>query len=65
MGILPIVIGCGVLLMTGRAVVLGGASSDGQSITREDEPLAYWFCIVAGIAIAAILFFIGLRGSGG
>ena len=61
MTIAPLLIGCIALLATGRTLILGAASAGGDGITREDEPIFYWACVVAGIAMAAILFYIGLR----
>ena len=64
MNIAPLVVGCGALIVTGRALALGAASADGAGITREDEPVFYWLCVAGGIAVAAGSFYISIRGSG-
>jgi len=46
-----------VLFATGRALVLGAASASGDGLTREDDPMIYWFCVAAGIGIAVLLFY--------
>jgi hypothetical protein len=53
----------GVLLLMGtmRALRLGGASAGGDGITREDEPLAYWTCVVAAAAAGVFLIWRSLR----
>ena len=61
---MPLAVGCLTLLMTGRALVVGAASVDGDGITRADEPLFYWLCIAAGVVAAVFLFYIGLRNIG-
>jgi len=63
MSIMPLVIGFLVLLATGRALVIGAASADGDSVTRESEPLLYWSCVSAGLLAAVVLLYIGLRGA--
>lgn len=65
MSILPLVVGAAALLLTGRALILGSASTSGDSITREEEPIFYSLCVVAGAIAAVILFYVGLRDSGG
>jgi len=64
MEIWALVIGCGMLLATGRALFLGAASAGADGITRQDEPLFYWLCVVSGVAAAAVLLYVGLRGAG-
>jgi hypothetical protein len=61
MTIAPILIGCIALLATGRALIVGAASAGGDGITREDEPIFYWTFVLAGTAVAALLFYLGLR----
>ena len=61
MTIPPLVIGCGILVLTGRALILGAASASGDGITRKDEPIFYWGSIVAAFIAVAFLFSIGLR----
>jgi hypothetical protein len=60
MTIAPLVIGCVGLLATGRALILGAASASGDGITRADEPIFYWTCILAGVIVTIFLFYLGL-----
>jgi hypothetical protein len=39
MNLAPMLVGIFCLFVTGRALVIGGASADGQSFSREDEPM--------------------------
>lgn len=64
MSILPLAVGAATLLLTGRALILGSASASGDSITREEEPIFYWFCILAGVIAAVFLFYVGVRDRG-
>jgi hypothetical protein len=62
MSVAPFFAGCLVLFATGRALVLGAASASGNGLTREDDPMIYWFCIAAGVGIAVALFYISFTG---
>lgn len=56
----PLLLGCVALFATRRALVLGAASADGHGITREEQPIFYWTCVVASLAAATLLLFAGL-----
>lgn len=38
----------------------GSATPDGEGLRRDEEPLAYWFVMVAGAAMAIFLIYEGL-----
>lgn len=61
MTIAPILVGCVALIATGRSLILGAASADGQGITRANQPIFFWTCVVGGVVAAASLFYLGLR----
>lgn len=61
MTIAPLLVGCVALIATGRSVILGAASADGDGITRANEPIFFWACVVGGAVAAASLFYLGLR----
>jgi len=44
-----------------RALLIGSASIDGQSLTREKEPTIYWLIIIANIVIVIGLLWIGFN----
>lgn len=60
--ILPFLGGCFSLFVVVRALVLGGASADGEDITRKDDPIFFWSTIIVGCAIAGFLFFKAWQG---
>jgi hypothetical protein len=47
-----------------RALVVGGASADGQGFRREDEPMLYWSIVAAGTAATCFLLYLGISGRG-
>jgi hypothetical protein len=51
----PLIIGILLLARTVYALFSGSASADNKGILREDEPMFYWFVIVAGFIISAFL----------
>ncbi len=60
MNLWPLLIGMLCLFVTGRALVIGSASVDGQGFQREDEPMLYWSIVLAGLLIACFLFYLAL-----
>jgi hypothetical protein len=45
MNLWPLLIGLLSLVATGRAILIGSASVNGQSLRRDDEPMLYWSII--------------------
>jgi hypothetical protein len=60
MNIPALAVGGLALLVTARGLMNGSATPDGEGLRRDEEPLAYWFVMVAGAAIAAFLIYEGL-----
>jgi len=54
----PLLVGLFCLFAVGRALVIGGASADGQGFRREDEPLLYWSIVTAGVVMTCFLFYV-------
>jgi hypothetical protein len=44
------------VILTIRALIMGGTSASARTITRSDEPLAYWSTIVAAVLITVFFF---------
>jgi hypothetical protein len=55
-------IGCFALVMTGRALVVGNASTERKSITRKEQPRHYWFVIAFGILMTGFFFYHAWKG---
>jgi hypothetical protein len=62
MNLLAVALGVvGIGLIT-RAILIGSAAPDGQSLNRDDEPIAYWAALMLLVGITGFLFWLGLHG---
>src|SRR4051794_24168909 len=50
MNIAALAVGGLAVLVTARGFMNGSATRDGEGLRRDEEPLAYWFVMVAGAA---------------
>jgi hypothetical protein len=57
MNLWPLLIGVLGVVVVGRALVIGGASVDGEGFRREDEPMLYWSIVAAGVLISGFCFY--------
>jgi hypothetical protein len=64
MSLAPLLVGVFMMFVVGRALVIGGASADGQGFRREDEPALYWSIVGAGFIGACFLLYLGFSGRG-
>jgi len=62
MNVAALLVGLFGLLVVGRALVVGGASADGEGFRRDEEPMLYWSIVAAGTAITCFLLYLGISG---
>jgi hypothetical protein len=62
MALAPFLVGLLGIVAVVRALILGSASSDGDTITRKDHPMFYWFFVSAGCVLVAFMFYTAWRG---